>query len=191
MVTTVRKYGLAAVMVVTVLLISKPTLCAADAPSLNPIPPTQLALEVPSTWTVEKNQAGTVLIARSFLPIGFSGDAAERARGVVSVVVQSVNNEGPLAFAVRCRRDLERTIMGLVLDKSEEIELGSRKWVKQPYKMHVGQFTFQQVLYATVIDGQAVCITCSSESTNFTQWDSAFSEMLKSLARSRLQIDNN
>ena len=123
------------------------------------------------------------------MPSDRSGDLAERERGVVSVAVQSVKNEGPLAFSVRCRRDLERTVMGLVLDKSEDLVLGGRSWTKQAYVMKVGQFSFRQELFTTVIDGHGVCLTCSSEASSFLRWQNEFSIIINSLGRSRLQLE--
>ncbi len=151
--------------------------------------PTPLALSTPTTWTAERNQVGTTIIVRSALPSDRSGDAAERERGVVSVAVQSVKNEGPLAFSVRCRRDLERTVMGFVLEKSEDFVLGGRSWTKQPYVMQVGQFTFRQELFTTVVDGHGICVTCSSESSSFLRWKNDFAIIINSLGRSRLQLE--
>jgi hypothetical protein len=161
----------------------------ADGTVSFPIAPTPLAISTPTTWTAERNQVGTVLIVRSPVPSDRSGDQAERERGVVSVAVQTVKNEGPLAFSVRCRRDLERTVMGLVLEKSEDLVLGGRSWTKQAYTMQVGQFTFRQELFTTVIDGQGVCLTCSSEALSFSRWQNEFAIITNSLGRSRLQLD--
>jgi hypothetical protein len=165
------------------------TISGADATTLFQITPTPLAISVPTSWTAERNQAGTLLIVRSPFPTDRAGDIAERERGVVSVVVQDINNEGRLAFSDRCRRDLERTVMGLVLEKSEDFVLGGRSWIKQPYQMQVGQFTFRQELFTTVIDGHGVCLTCSSQAHSFQGWQNNFATMIQSLGRSRLKLD--
>jgi hypothetical protein len=172
-----------------ILLLATLTVSAADTTTLYSIKPTALAISVPSNWSAEHNQAGTSLMVRSPLPHDRSGDEAERERGVVSVAVQAVKNEGPLAFSVRCRRDIERTVMGLVLDKSEDIVLGGRSWTKQPYSMQVGQFTFRQELFTTVVDGYGVCLTCSSQASAFKNWNNEFALVITSLARSRLKLD--
>jgi hypothetical protein len=163
---------------------------AADAAARSwPIPTTQLALSVPGDWTAVRDHAGAVLVLRSGLPAGLTGDAAERARGIIAVATQGVKDEGPLAFAVRCRRDLERTATGLVLGTAENLVLGGRGWTKQPYRMQVGQFTFAQVAYATVVDGVGICVTCSSIDDGFKHWQAAFDAAITSLGRSRLTID--
>jgi len=174
---------------VLLLLFVVVTISGADTTVSFPIAPTPLAISTPTTWTAERNQVGTVLIVRSPLPSDRRGDEAERERGVVSVAVQAVKNEGPLAFSVRCRRDLERTVMGLELDKSEELVLGGRSWTKQAYLMKVGQFTFRQELYSTVIDAHGVCLTCSSQASSFQRWQSDFAIIINSLGRSRLQLE--
>jgi len=154
-----------------------------------PIPGTQLAMMVPSAWTGVRDHAGSVLVLRSGLPVGSNGDAAERARGIIAVALQAVKDEGPLAFAVRCRRDLERTAAGLTLGTAGDLVLGGRSWTKQPYRMQVGQFTFAQVSYATVIDGTGICVTCSCIDDGFAQWQTAFDAAIASLGRSRITID--
>lgn len=159
------------------------------APRSWPIPGTQLAIQVPNDWTAVRDHAGAPLVLRSGLPAGKADDAGERARGIIAVATQPVKDEGPLAFAVRCRRDLERTATGLVLGAAEDLVLGGRGWTKQPYRMQVGQFTFAQVFYATVIDGVGICITCSSVDEGFTQWQGDFDAAIASLGRSRLTID--
>jgi hypothetical protein len=164
---------------------------AAEETVLHSIAATPLAITLPTTWQVEQNQLGTVLVARSPLPITLTGEEAERGRGVISVVVQAVKNEGPFAFSMRCRRDLERTVMGLILEKSADVVLGGRNWTKQAYQLQVGQFTFRQELFTTVVDDHGVCLTCSSEASAYNVWSEPFALVIKSLAQSRLQIDTN
>lgn len=154
-----------------------------------PIPRTQLALVVPATWTTLPEHAGAVLVLRSAVSNAKPSDDDERARGIIAVALQTVKDEGPLAFAVRCRRDLERTVSGLQLGTTEDLVLGGRSWTKQPYRMQVGQFTFSQVLYATVIDGTGICVTCSCIAEGFAHWQSTFDATIVSLGRSRLTID--
>lgn len=163
---------------------------AADAgPRTWPIPGTQLAIQVPGDWTAVRDHAGAALVLRSGLPANVAGDGVERARGIIAVAIQNVKDEGPLAFAVRCRRDLERTATGLVLGATEDLVLGGRGWTRQSYRMQVGQFTFAQVFHATVIDGVGICVTCSSIDDGFAQWQAAFDAAITSLGRSRLTID--
>lgn len=154
-----------------------------------PIPGTQLALIVPTAWTALHEHAGSALVVRSGLPAGRTGEEAERARGIIAVALQRVKDEGPLAFAVRCRLDLERTATGLQLGKAEDLVLGGRSWTRQPYRMQVGQFTFAQVLHATVIDGTGICITCSCTADGMATWQDDFDAAISSLGRSRLTID--
>jgi hypothetical protein len=154
-----------------------------------PIPRTQLAIAVPGTWTAQPDHAGAVLVLRSGLPTTLTGDAAERGRGIIAIAVQPVKDEQPFAFAVRCRTDLERTATGLHLGTQEEKLLGGHKWIKQPYRMQVGQFTFAQVLYATALNGTGICVTCSSSDEAFAQWQAAFDAAIETLGRSRLTID--
>lgn len=176
--------------VIVVLLLSLVVTHGADAGTRSwPIPGTQLAVVVPAAWTAVREHAGSVLVIRSGLPAGRTGDEAERARGIIAVALQAVKDEGPLAFAVRCRLDLERTATGLQLGKAEDLVLGGRGWTKQPYRMQVGQFTFAQVLYATVIDGTGICITCSSTVEGMATWQADFDAAIASLGRSRLTID--
>lgn len=139
-----------------------------------PIPRTQLAIIAPATWTAQQDHAGAVLVLRSGLPTALTGDAAERGRGIIAIALQPVKDEPPFAFAVRCRTDLERTATGLQLGTQEPLELGGQKWTKQPYRMQVGQFTFAQELYATVIGGVGICVTCSSSDEAFAEWRGAF-----------------
>lgn len=176
--------------VVIVLLLALIVAHAEDAGTRSwPIPGTQLALVVPTAWTALREHAGSVLVVRSGLPAGRTGAEAERSRGIIAVALQSVKDEGPLAFAVRCRLDLERTTTGLQLGKAEDLVLGGRGWTKQPYQLQVGQFTFAQVLYATVIDGTGICITCSSTVDGMVAWQADFDAAITSLGRSRLTID--
>ncbi len=176
--------------VLVLLLVAMISVSAADAgPRSWPIPGTQLAIQVPGDWTGVGDHAGAALVLRSGMPAGQVGDVGERARGIIAVATQAVKDEGPLAFAVRCRRDLERTATGLQLAQAEDLVLGGRSWTKQPYRMQVGQFTFAQVFYATVIDGVGICVTCSSIDTGFKQWQQAFDAAITSLGRSRLTID--
>ena len=158
------------------------------APRTWPIPRTQLALAVPASWTTLPDHAGATLVLRSAVPAKPS-DEDERTRGIIAVTVQAVKDEGPLAFAVRCRRDLERTASGLQLGTTEDLVLGGRSWTRQPYRMQVGQFTFVQVLYASVVDGTGICITCSCTADGFARWQSTFDAAITSLGRSRLTID--
>src|SRR4029079_10845188 len=119
----------------------------------------QLALVLPASWSVLPEHAGANLVLRGALPAGGrDAEERERARGMIAVALQGVKDEGPLAFAVRCRRDLERTAPGLQLGTAEDLVLGGRSWTRQPYRLQVGQFTFAQELYATVIDGTGICI---------------------------------
>ena len=171
------------------LLFALPVVAVDAEPRSWPIPATQLAITAPAAWTAVRDHAGSTLILRSGLPDGRKGDEAERARGIIAVALQNVKDEGPLAFAVRCRLDLERTATGLKLGTAEDLVLGGRSWRKQPYRMQVGQFTFAQVLYATVIDSTGICITCSSIEDGFAQWQAAFDAAIASLGRSRLTID--
>ncbi|MBA3699559.1 MAG: hypothetical protein H0W78_12000 [Planctomycetes bacterium] len=176
--------------VLLLLMLSLTAVWAEDAGTRSwPIPGTQLAVVVPTAWTAIREHAGSVLVVRSGLPAGRTGDEAERARGIIAVALQPVKDEGPLAFAVRCRLDLERTATGLQLGKAEDLVLGGRSWTKQPYRMQVGQFTFAQVLYATVIDGTGICITCSSTADGMATWQAEFDAAIASLGRSRLIID--
>lgn len=176
--------------VAVMLLLSMVTAWAEDAGARSwSIPGTQLALIVPAEWTGVRDHAGSVLVLRSGLPVGKSGESGERARGIIAVALQPVKDEGPLAFAVRCRRDLERTAAGLTLGLAGDLVLGGRSWTKQPYRMKVGQFTFAQVSYATVIDGTGICVTCSCIDDGFVQWQAAFDAAFASLGRSRLTID--
>lgn len=179
-----------AMRVLVILVLSLVTAWAEQATGRSwPIPGIQLALVVPAEWTGVRDHAGSALVLRSGLPAGKSGEGAERARGIIAVALQSVKDEGPLAFAVRCRRDLERTAAGLTLGTASDLVLGGRSWTKQPYRLQVGQFTFAQVSYATVIDGTGICITCSCSDDGFAQWQSAFDAAIASLGRSRLTID--
>jgi hypothetical protein len=172
------------------LLLSLVTAWAEDASARTwPIPGTQLAVIVPVEWTGVRDHAGSALVLRSGLPAGKSGEMGERARGIIAVALQQVKDEGPLAFAVRCRRDLERTAAGLTLGAAGDLVLGGRSWTKQPYRMQVGQFTFAQVSYATVIDGTGICVTCSCIDDGFASWQAAFDAAIASLGRSRLTID--
>ena len=176
--------------VVIVLLLSLIVAQAEDAVTRSwPIPGTQLAMAVPAVWTAVSEHAGSAIVLRSGMPAGKSGDAAERARGIIAVAVQAVKDEQPLAFFVRCRSDLERTATGLELGTMEEKMLGGRTWRKLPYRLQVGQFTFAQVLYTTVIDGTGICITCSSTAENMATWQADFAAAIDSLGRSRLTID--
>lgn len=154
-----------------------------------PIPRTQLAIIAPAAWTAQQDHAGAVLVLRSGLPTTITGDAAERGRGIIAIALQQVKDEPPFAFAVRCRTDLERTATGLKLGVQEPLELGGQQWTKQPYRMQVGQFTFAQELYATVIGGVGICVTCSSSAEAFDQWRPVFDAAITSLGRSRLTID--
>ncbi len=176
---------------VLLLLLSVVSVVLAEeaAPRTWPIPRTQLALAVPATWTTLPDHAGATLVLHSAAPTAKPSDEDERARGIIAVAVQTVKDEGPLAFAVRCRRDLERTASGLQLGATEDLVLGGRSWTKQPYRMQVGQFTFSQVLYATVIDGTGICITCSCIADGFAHWQATFDAAIASLGRSRLTID--
>jgi hypothetical protein len=153
------------------------------------IPGTTLALSTPHDWVVVRDHAAAVLVLRSPPPPGMAGEAGERARGIIAVAVQPVQGEGPLAFAVRCRNDLERTATGLVLGKAENLVLGGRSWTRQPYTLQVGQFTFAQDLYATVIDDLGICITCSTIAEERARWQAAFAAASAGLGRSRLIMD--
>jgi hypothetical protein len=178
-------------MLRTVLLLTVlATVTAAEQSTRSwPIAGTQLALTVPAEWTAVRNHAGSALVLRSALPAAIEAQAGERGRAIIAVVLQAVKDEGPLAFAVRCRRDLERTATGLVLGRPEDQVFGGRGWSRQPYRMQVGQFTFAQELYATVIDGTGICVTCSSDAATFDDWQAAFAAAIGSLGRSRLTID--
>src|SRR5688500_7365334 len=110
------------------LIISLGVLRAEDGTRSWPIPGTQLAMVVPAAWTVVRDHAGSTLVLRSGLPEGRTGDEAERARGIIAVALQNVKDEGPLAFAVRCRLDLERTATGLKLGTGDDLVLGGRSW---------------------------------------------------------------
>ncbi len=162
---------------------------AEDAMRSVPIPGTQLAIVVPATWITVSDQPGAVLVLRSPAPAVDAGDVAERARGIIAVALQPVKDEQPFAFFMRCRRDLERTVTGLQLDTPESIGLGGHSWTKLPYRMQVGQFTFSQVLHATVIAGTGICVTCSSSVEGMATWKGDFEAAIKSLGRSRVTIE--
>ena len=161
---------------------------AEDAPRTWPITGTTLAIAVPASWSAVTDHGGAQLVLRSALPAK-ADDAVRREQGIIAVAVQAVKDEGPVAFAVRCRRDLERTATGLLLSPAEDLVLGGRGWTKQAYRMQVGQFEFTQVLYATVIDGQGICITCSCITSGFARWQATFDAAINSLGRSRLSLD--
>jgi len=176
--------------VLLVLLLSLVVVWAEEAATRSwLIPGTQLAVVAPAEWIALGDHAGATVVLRSGLLAGGTGDAAERARGIIAVVLQPVKDEGPLAFAIRCRLDLERTVTGLKLGTAEDLVLGGWSWRKQPYRMQVGQFTFAQELYATVINGTGICITCSSSEEGMVAWRAAFDAAIASLGRSRLTID--
>ncbi len=176
-------------IVLLLLVVMNVVLAEEATPRSWPIPRTQLALIVPADWTTLPEHAGAALVLRSALPTAKTPEEAERARAVIAVALQPVKGEGPLAFAVRCRRDLERTASGLHLGAAEDLVLGGRSWTRQPYRLQVGQFTFAQVLYATVIDGTGICITCSCIAEGFASWQATFDAAMASLGRSRLTID--
>jgi hypothetical protein len=177
-------------------------LCAATFLSLNNlfaaseiIPHTSLVIHVPAQWQVDKTVKGALFVLRSPMPATLVGDAGERARGSVAVVTQSVTqpgqngqSEGPIAFAVRCRCDLERTATGLVLDSARERKFAGQTWTEQPYRMQVGQFIFRQIMLTAVINGQGICLTLSSEDAHFAQHTAAFEAIIASLSRSSLRI---
>jgi hypothetical protein len=158
------------------------------------IPRTPLVVQVPARWQVDKANNGALFTLRSPLSTDLTGDAAERARGVIALVTQDLTtanqSEGPLAFAVRCRRDIERTAMGLVLEPARERKLAGHTWTEQPYRMQVGQFIFRQVMLTSVINAQGICLTMSCEETHFAKHTAAFDAVIASLSRSSLRISD-
>lgn len=174
--------------VLVLILLTLTCVMAEEATRSWPIPGTTLAIAVPGSWTATTEHGGAALVLRSALPPK-ADETTAREQGIIAVSVQPVKDEGPVAFAVRCRRDLERTAPGLQVAPSEDLVLGGHGWTKQPYRMQVGQFEFAQVLYATVINGNGICITCSCTTTGFPRWQAVFDAAITSLGRSRLSLD--
>lgn len=174
--------------VLLLLLISCSLVIAEEATRSFPIPGTTLAIALPGSWTATTDHGGAALVLRSALPPK-PDETTVREQGIIAVTVQPVKSEGPVAFAVRCRRDLERTAPGLQVTPAVDLVLGGQGWTKQPYRMQVGQFEFSQVLYTTVINDTGICITCSSTTTGFPKWQAVFDAAITSLGRSRLSLD--
>jgi hypothetical protein len=151
-----------------------------------------LALAAPASWSAQRDVEGAVLVLRSPLPDAPAGDAQarERARGSVSVAAQAVSaSETAATFATRCRRDLERLGTAVAVDGQDELPMGGRPWRQLRYRFQVGRFTWQQELYATVIDGTGYCVVCSSEQPGFARWQPDFAAIISSLERSRPTLE--
>jgi hypothetical protein len=159
-----------------------------EATRLWSLPGSTLSIALPISWTGVADHAGAELVVRSALPAN-ADETMARERGIIAVAVQSLTDEGPMAFTSRCRRDLERTVPGLQLSPAVNVVLGGQEWVKHPYRMQVGQYEFSQVLYTTVIKNTGICLTCSSTAAGFPKWQTVFDAAIASLGRSRLSLD--
>lgn len=155
------------------------------------VPGGELVISAPTSWVAAGETGGAAIILRSPsdrspAPSPALAEARERARGSVAVVVQPVaTEETPAAFAQRCRRDLERLATNVTVTEEVPTALGGRTWYRLRYTFTTGQYAWEQVLHATVIDEVGICVTCGSDTVNFARWEPAFKGIVASLGRSR------
>jgi hypothetical protein len=159
------------------------------------VPGCDLAISAPTSWVAVGETGGAALILRSppdRAPAASPDLAAarERARGGVTVAVQPLTaEETPAVFAQRCRRDLERLGTNVAVSEEVETPLGGRTWFRLRYTFTTGQYAWEQVLHATVIDDAGICVTCGSDTADFARWQPAFNGIVASLGRSRPRLE--
>jgi hypothetical protein len=159
------------------------------------VPGCDLVISAPTSWAASGETGGAALTLRSPpdrapAPSPDGAAARERARGGVAVVVQPLTaEETPAAFAQRCRRDLERLGTNVAVSEEVETTLGGRTWFRLRYTFTTGQYAWEQVLHAAVIDDVGVCVTCGSDTADFARWQPAFNGIVASLGRSRPRLE--
>ena len=160
------------------LLASLAAVPAAAAAELHPlpVPGTTLVLAAPDGWTAALPADGTTLRLRR--PAGDAGLAV-----TVSVLGP---REGQAGFTQRSLDDLQRLLFEFDLrDWDFDARSGSRTWSRLHYRFVLGETRWEQELWLTVADDQAVAVAFTASPAAWAAWKPVFDRCIAEAGASR------
>jgi hypothetical protein len=165
-------------------LTALPALPGAD--DVLPLGATGLTLAVPAGWHLDRTTPGTLAVLRSPPPPELANaDPAIQARGcaalaVVVATLDPADTQG--GFSQRCIADLGALLTDYdPHDRDFQRMIGQREFQYLGYSFRTGQLDWEQELYVTSANGQAVVLTCGSDALHFKHWQPVFTDTVTAL----------
>jgi hypothetical protein len=148
---------------------------AADLRSLA-VPGTTLVIGVPADWRTVEPADGTII--RLARPGGGGGLAVS-----VSVLPAGA---GPAAFTQNSLAELQRLAYDFdLLDWDFTMRVGTRTWSRLHFRFVHGETRWEQQLYLTAENGQAVAVACSAKPAEWAAWAPLFERCIAETGGSR------
>ena len=152
-----------------------PALAAAELRSLV-IPGTAIVIAAPVAWRTVEPADGTII--RLAKPGGGAGFA-------VSIAPLSPG-QGPAGFTQASLTELQRMTYGFdLVDWDFNLKLGKRTWSRLHFRCVIGETRWEQQVWLTADNGQAVTVACSALPAEWAAWAPVFERGLAESAGSR------
>ena len=150
-------------------------LCAAELRSLV-IPGTAIVIAAPSGWVSVEPADGTIIrLAKPDGGAGFAVSMAPLAPG-----------QGPAGFAQASLTELQRMTYDFdLLDWDFNLKLGKRTWSRLHFRCVIGETRWEQQVWLTADNGQAVTVAVSALPAEWSAWAPIFERCLAESAGSR------
>ncbi len=141
--------------------------------------PAGLRLTLPADWVVDAPTPGSALIVHSPTIAGADAGIAVVA---VAAELRTVGDAATvLAEGVALLREQAQAFE--VVEPVIAVAIEGLTCARTRYRFATGELRWEQLSIATVVDGTAVCVTCSASADEIARWLPSFESALSSLAR--------